>query len=65
VIGEPLVIRDCDLATAAEIVRISFALRDLTLDQALQIVREEFAERWPHWGDAELLQALQAALVVH
>ena len=63
--GEPLVIRDCDLATAAEIVRISFALRDLTLDQSLQIVREEFSERWPDWGDRELVLALQAALVVH
>ena len=63
--GEPLVVRDCDLATAVEIIRISFALRDLTLDQSLQIVREEFAERWPAWGDAELVQALRAALVVH
>jgi hypothetical protein len=65
VIGEPLVVRDCDLAIAAEIVRISFGLQGLTLDQALQIVREEFSERWPDWGDRELVLALQAALVVH
>ena len=63
-IGEP-VISERDLATAIEIVRIAFALNGLSPEASTQIVRDEFSERWPAWGDTELVKVMRAALVMH
>jgi hypothetical protein len=60
-IGEPLVIRD--LAEAAFVVRWVFATYNT--DDGLKLVRGIFDERWPAWGDRELVTAMRAALVEH
>ena len=58
------VISDRDLAEAVDVVRLVFA--EFVDDRlAEELVREYFEIRWPCWGDAELVQALKAALVEH
>ena len=58
------VINERDLQEAAFVVSAVFS-RPINTDDGLELLRGVFGEVWPHWGDAELLQALRAALVVH
>jgi hypothetical protein len=61
--GEPLVVRDRDLAEAVFAVRYLFA-EPIDTDDAVELLRDVFGEVWG-WTDTELLMVLRAALVEH
>ena len=60
-IGE-VIVRDRDLQAAIDVVHMVFA-GTVSPDAGLELVREVFAECWPHWTEHELVLAMRAALV--